>query len=146
MIKCANFAYKKNSPSLGLHHLCIKKKQRNFWNTSSAIRSHPTFHFPTIIFSLRPCFGLTINKTQGQTLQFESLDLGTPVFSHGMLYVALSRTGRKDATHILRSNVKCLLTYIGFSRRPIREFHMPSYVLMISASYTPRSCQHKHVR
>ena len=26
VLKCANFAYKKNSPSLGLHHLRIKKE------------------------------------------------------------------------------------------------------------------------
>ena len=46
-------------------------------------------HFPTTIFPLRPCFGLTINKAQGQTLQFVGLGLRTPVFSHGMLYLAL---------------------------------------------------------
>ena len=30
-----------------------------------------------------------------------SLNFRTPVFSHVMLYVALSRTGMKDAIHIL---------------------------------------------
>ena len=59
------------------------------------------FIFPRQQFPLRPCFGLTINKAQGQTLQIVGLDLRTPLFSHGMLYVALSRTGRKDAIHIL---------------------------------------------
>ena len=59
------------------------------------------FTFQRQQFPLRPCFGLTINKAQGQTLQVVSLDLRTPVFSHGMLYVALSRTGRKDTIHIL---------------------------------------------
>ena len=34
-------------------------------------------------------------------MQVVGLDLRTPVFSHGMLYVALSRTGRKDAIHFL---------------------------------------------
>ena len=59
------------------------------------------FTFLGLYFPLRPCFGLTINKTQGQTLQFVGLDLRTPVFSHGKVYVALSRTSRKDAIHIL---------------------------------------------
>ena len=34
-------------------------------------------------------------------MQVVGLDFRTPVSSHGMLYVALSKTGRKDAIHIL---------------------------------------------
>ncbi|POS81626.1 hypothetical protein EPUL_006455 [Erysiphe pulchra] len=40
---------------------------------------------------LRPCFSMTINKSQGQTLKIVGVDLTTPVFAHGQLYVALSR-------------------------------------------------------
>jgi len=34
---------------------------------------------------------MTINKSQGQSVKYVGLDLRTPVFSHGQLYVALSR-------------------------------------------------------
>lgn len=37
---------------------------------------------------LRPCFSMTINKSQGQTLQRVGVDLTNPVFSHGQLYVS----------------------------------------------------------
>ncbi|POS81951.1 hypothetical protein EPUL_005415, partial [Erysiphe pulchra] len=40
---------------------------------------------------IRPCYAMTINKSQGQTLQSVGIDLTTPVFSHGQLYVAFSR-------------------------------------------------------
>ena len=36
---------------------------------------------------------MTINKSQGQTLQELGIDLSTPCFCHGMLYVAQSRSG-----------------------------------------------------
>jgi hypothetical protein len=52
-------------------------------------------------FPVRPAFALTINKAQGQTLQSAGLYLRTPVFTHGQLYVALSRTTSKKSIHIL---------------------------------------------
>ena len=35
---------------------------------------------------------MTINKSQGQSLQKVGVDLRSPVFAHGQLYIALSRT------------------------------------------------------
>lgn len=42
-------------------------------------------------FPIRLAYAMTINKAQGQTVQHVGLDLRTPVFSYGQLYVALSR-------------------------------------------------------
>lgn len=42
-------------------------------------------------FPLQLAFGLTINKSQGQTLNTVGVDLRNDVFAHGQLYVALSR-------------------------------------------------------
>jgi hypothetical protein len=42
-------------------------------------------------FPIKPCYAMTINKSQGQTLEYVGLDLTEPVFSHGMTYVAFSR-------------------------------------------------------
>ena len=49
----------------------------------------PVFTFQRQYFLLRPCFGSTINKAQGQTLQPVGLDLRTQVFSHGVSRHAL---------------------------------------------------------
>ena len=42
-------------------------------------------------FSIRLSFAITINKSQGQTLNRFGLPLLQPVFTHGQLYVAFSR-------------------------------------------------------
>ena len=42
-------------------------------------------------FPLRLCFAMTVNKAQGQSLDVVGIDLRSPPFSHGQLYVALSR-------------------------------------------------------
>ena len=62
------------------------------------------FNFQRRQLPLRPCFGMTINKAQGQTLKCVGLDLRQPVFTHGMLYVALSRTGDRENIHYLAPN------------------------------------------
>ncbi|GFR68923.1 ATP-dependent DNA helicase PIF1 [Elysia marginata] len=56
-------------------------------------------------YPLKPCYAMTINKSQGQTLQHVGIFLPVPVFTHGQLYVALSRTRNFDGiTMSLKDN------------------------------------------
>jgi len=52
-------------------------------------------------FPIRVAFGMTINKSQGQSFRVVGLHLLTPVFAHGQLYVALSRCTDSRDLHIL---------------------------------------------
>ncbi|XP_058208348.1 uncharacterized protein LOC131321381 [Rhododendron vialii] len=49
------------------------------------------FHMTMRQFLVRLAYAMIINKSQGQSVKFVGVDLRTPVFSHGQLYVALSR-------------------------------------------------------
>ncbi|XP_028072245.1 ATP-dependent DNA helicase PIF7-like [Camellia sinensis] len=55
-------------------------------------------------FPVRLAYALTINKFQGQSVKFVGVDLRTPVFSHGQLYVALSRCTSFDRISVILPN------------------------------------------
>ena len=60
------------------------------------MRLHPIegqlpFTLSRLQFPVRLCFSMTINKAQGQSVLHVGLDFGSPVFTHGQFYVAISR-------------------------------------------------------
>jgi len=54
------------------------------------------FKFQHRQFPLTLCFVMTINKSKGKSLFKVGLYLPKPMFTHGQLYVAISRVKSKD--------------------------------------------------
>ena len=59
------------------------------------------FVFKRRQFPIRVCFAMTVNKSQGQGFDRVSVYLPRPVFSHGQLYVALSRLTDDSGLRVL---------------------------------------------
>jgi ATP-dependent DNA helicase PIF1 len=64
------------------------------------------FKFKRKQFPIRLSFAMTINKAQGQTIPNVGVYLPEPVFSHGQLYVALSRGVSRKSTWVLSNTNK----------------------------------------
>lgn len=62
------------------------------------------FKFRRRQFPIRLAFAMTINKAQGQSFDNVGLALTSNVFSHGQLYVALSRVGAADRIRVVFPN------------------------------------------
>ncbi len=57
-------------------------------------------------FPVRPCFAITSNKSQGQTLKRVGLYLDRDFFSHGSYYVGQSRVGNDNQLKVLSRDGK----------------------------------------
>ena len=69
------------------------------------------FAFQRKQFPIIPSFAMTINKSQGQSFNFVGVDLEDQVFSHGQLYVAVSRC----------KSVETLLFHVSITENMIRK-------------------------
>uniref|UniRef100_UPI00358E7B8D ATP-dependent DNA helicase PIF1-like n=1 Tax=Myxine glutinosa TaxID=7769 RepID=UPI00358E7B8D len=70
------------------------------------IPSDLPFEFKRLQFPVRLSFAMTINKAQGQSLKVVGLNLDSPCFSHGQLYVGCSRVGQENNLYILSEQGK----------------------------------------
>ncbi|XP_027181779.1 ATP-dependent DNA helicase PIF1-like [Coffea eugenioides] len=82
---------------------------------SSNDESYP-IPFKRTQFPISLCFAMTINKSQGQILDFVGIYLKEHVFSHGQLYVALSRAKTSGNVKILLRPVTVHSTETSYTR------------------------------
>jgi ATP-dependent DNA helicase PIF1 len=57
-----------------------------------------SYQLTRLQYPLRLAYAMTYNKSQSQTLTKLLLDITTPPFSHGQLYVALSQVQRRNSS------------------------------------------------
>ena len=86
-------------------------------------------------FPIRLCFGITANKSQGQTYKRIGINLSnSEMFSHGQLYVALSRVGSAKSVSIFKPKGKLyfslILNFVQLCNKQwLNCVHFPNYIL-----------------
>lgn len=92
-------------------------------------------------FPVRLAFSMTINKSQGQSLHYVGIDLRKAVFSHGQLYVALSRCTSSNRIKVLLpegSNTTHVTNVVYPEALVCFIFFFLIFYLHISITDTPR--------
>ena len=84
--------------------------------------THYPFPFHRRQYPIRPCFAMTINKSQGGTFDMEGLDASSPMFGHGQAYVALSRVRDFDKITVLTNNSQTTLQNIVYPQVFDKEY------------------------
>ena len=84
-------------------------------DTSSAL----PFNLRRRQFPIRIAFGISINKSQGQSLRVIGVLLSIPIFAHGQLYVALSHAIDYDHIYIALSSISTTISIINIVYREI---------------------------
>lgn len=84
----------------------IYKNETVFIPRIPMITTDLTFDFKRIQFPIKLAFAITINKSQGQSLECVGVYLEKPCFSHGQLYVACSRVGSANNLYIYTPTTK----------------------------------------
>ena len=64
------------------------------------------FEFKRLQFPVRLAFAMSINKAQGQSLKVAGINLETPCYSHGQLYVACLRVGTGKNLYVFAPDAK----------------------------------------
>ncbi|KAL6416969.1 hypothetical protein ACFW04_014763 [Cataglyphis niger] len=60
-------------------------------------------------FPLSLCYGITIHKSQGLSLQNVIMDIGNSVFNYGQVYVALSRVTSLEGLHLINYDLSSII-------------------------------------
>ena len=82
LLECLIVGGEHNSRTVLIPRITLRPKDREF-----------PFEWTRRQFPVRVAFAMTINKSQGQTLQNVGVWLNDPCFAHGQLYVCISRVG-----------------------------------------------------
>jgi hypothetical protein len=98
---------------------------------------HCPIQFKRRQFPIKLAFSLTINKAQGQTLDRVGIFLPDHVFSHGQLYVALSRARQASAIKI-SINRDVSITFNQPDSNPCRYTKNVVYSEVYQSPYTSR--------
>ena len=83
---------------------------------------------------------MTINKAQSQTFTRVGIALPEPVFTHGQLYVALSRAGSAAATRVRQQPSSHIMLHCTYS------IYVVCAAFSTPALYDPKCVRHSYTR